>query len=193
MPEGTWLSTPPQAGLSVPCQVLEGLLTSKASSWVWIFLPVSNLEDRQAQVSHCFPRAHCKSPGLWRTGDPSCPLGTDLASASHHGPGGYHVWGLTHISESALKGTHKSQRVVKSQITVDVCTLTMRKGGQAWSQQSAHEGGWRPQPNSCNLGWPCLHEPPTTRDSWASCHPSGSAGPGQGTPVPKNPGAPSLL
>ena len=57
MPEGTWLSTP-QAGLSVPCQVLEGLLTSKASSWVWIFLPVSNLEDRQAQVSHCFPGAH---------------------------------------------------------------------------------------------------------------------------------------
>lgn len=36
----------PWAVLPVPRQALEGPLTASASSWLWIFLPLSNLEDR---------------------------------------------------------------------------------------------------------------------------------------------------
>lgn len=73
----------------VPHQDLEGLLTAKASSWLWIFLPLSNLEDREAQVRHCLLAGSClpHSQNYSGTGThPHLPQGADSEPAAHHRP-----------------------------------------------------------------------------------------------------------
>lgn len=46
----------------VPYQALEGPLTANASSWLWIFLPLSNLEDRQAEMRRHILGPACNIP-----------------------------------------------------------------------------------------------------------------------------------
>jgi hypothetical protein len=62
----------------------EGLLTINASSWLWIFLPVSNLEGRTGQRARgeMPPRDYaCNIPSS------VAALAASLASTGHHSPG----------------------------------------------------------------------------------------------------------